>query len=647
MTERRSFYKKIIYVVAMVVLFYPIYELSRPPSLDSEGKLSSGGRMAEMRKEKGLSQATLGEIDPASETAKLATLGLRGVAIVTLWNSAKHYQMVEDWMSLTAVLEQIIRLQPNFFSVWDFQAHNLSYNTSVEFDDYRDRFDWVMEGIEFFKKGVEYNTTDPRFPAKIGWFYGNKIGRADEKVQYRRLFRKQQEEKGEEPDNWLVSYDWYKKGQKLVDSGERLRVYISGHLGASQTKPGERAPSPLLFHNSIPMALISYAETLEEDGVFGDAAKRAWERAATEWRDYSKRDLASSWGYAIHLYDLEDYRNQIKNLQEKLEELLPGQFDEIKQEKLAKLPPDVRKAVEKKPADRTPEESQVAMNAEGQTKVTWEEVALRAPAAKRLKAREYATEIADLEQKANTIDTYRDIVNYNYWNERCRVEQTQACIDAREKMFEAGKAYRDGDLLKAKNLYEESFKLWDEVLKDSKILRTNSIMADDLVEEINKYKKVLGQSTGEDLPKDFILQDLIDVTEGKLPPASHEDHDHDHDHGKHDEEQGKKDQKEEKAADKNTKEKDPKDKEAGDAGQKAADKKADDKKSASDDEKSPAAKESDKKKADEKKVQEKKADDKKTDVKKSEENKTDKQTDEKTTDQNKTSDGKTADKKSN
>src|SRR5690606_3471761 len=118
---------------------------------------------------------------------------------------------------------------------------------------------------------------------------------------------------------------------------------------------------------------ISYAENLEEDGTFGDAARRAWERAKEEWEAYSKRDLASSWGYAIHLADLESYRNQIDDLKRQLEELLPGEYEKIRQEKLAKLPSKVRAAVEKKPEDRTPEESQDAMNAEPETKVTWEE----------------------------------------------------------------------------------------------------------------------------------------------------------------------------------------------------------------------------------------------------------------------------------
>ena len=44
-------------------------------------------------------------------------------------------------------------LQPNFVSVWVFQGWNLSYNVSVEFDDYHDRYRWVIKGIDFLKRG--------------------------------------------------------------------------------------------------------------------------------------------------------------------------------------------------------------------------------------------------------------------------------------------------------------------------------------------------------------------------------------------------------------------------------------------------------------------------------------------------------------
>ena len=132
----------LLMLVAIGVLLIPLSVLSQPA--DSS---SPGGLLAQMRAEEGLSQANLGEIDPTSETMRLATLGLKNVAVTLLWDRANYYKKVEDWTNLSATLEQMTKLQPNFYSVWDFQAHNLSYNISVEFDDYHDRYAWVIKGI--------------------------------------------------------------------------------------------------------------------------------------------------------------------------------------------------------------------------------------------------------------------------------------------------------------------------------------------------------------------------------------------------------------------------------------------------------------------------------------------------------------------
>ncbi|HTQ38035.1 MAG TPA: hypothetical protein VMJ32_03355, partial [Pirellulales bacterium] len=505
-------------MLAIAVLWFPIYWISHPASLDADGSHSPGGKLAQLREEHQLSEATLGEIDPASQTAELATLGLGGVAVQLLWNSAHQYQMKEDWASLKAVLDQIIRLEPHFWSVWDFQGHNLSYNISVEFDDYRDRFYWVMQGIDFLKQGVKFNSTDPRFLARIGWFYGNKIGRADEHVQYRRLFRKQQEEKNERlTDNWLVSHDWYRQAENLVDSGKPLRVYIGENAGAHVTKPGERAPSALLFFSEAAMSLINYADNLEVEGTFGDSAKAAWENASEEWVRYANRDLNTSYGYTVRLWDLEIFRKQAEDLKQQLEKLLPGQMEKIHQAKLAALTEDERRALAKKPTDRSPDENAAANAAEGKTKVTWEEVILQAPPQSRPEARTLNDELIELEHKINTIDTYRDIVNYNYWWARCQAEPKDDCLLARDLLYQAEEAYKDTKLFDAKKRYEDAFAKWRIVLDQYPVLRSSNIVADDLVDEINKYRKVIGKIPGSKFPDNFVLQDMIDLNEGKTP----------------------------------------------------------------------------------------------------------------------------------
>jgi hypothetical protein len=513
MSERRSFYRKVIYLVVIAALWIPLSLLSQPASLDNDGNRSPGGKLAQLRDQYQLSQATLGEIDPTSETIKLATLGMRGVAVQLLWNSAQEYQKTENWTSLSAVLKQIIRLQPNFFSVWDFQAHNLSYNISVEFDDYRDRFFWVMEGINFLKDGVNFNQTDPRFLARLGWFYSNKIGRSDEHVQYRRLFRKLQEEKGEKhTDNWLVGYDWYTEAQNLVDSGKPLRVYLGGD--DRRAKAGERVPSPVLFHSEPSMALIYYAETLEEDGTFGETAKAEWENAAHEWQTFINRDLPTNYGYTVRLIDLEGSRKQIEDLQQQIDKLAPGELKKAKQEKLAKLSSEERTALDKPAQSRTPEETDLAAKAQGKTDVTWQEVALRAPPEHRAEARKLSDDLADLTQKSNTIDTYRDIVNYYYWASRCEAEPTDSCLAARELLYKAGNAYANGELFDARDLYEKSFDQWRVVLDRYPLLEDSTVMAEELCDEIDKYKKLLGK-IGKKFPDKFVLQDMVDLKEGK------------------------------------------------------------------------------------------------------------------------------------
>lgn len=113
MSERNSFYRKVAYGVAIAALLFPLSLMSSPATMTEQG-LNPGGKLAQLRNEYRLGQGNLGEIDPASETMKLATLGLRGVAMNLLWEKANYYKKTEDWSNLTATLDQLAKLQPNF-----------------------------------------------------------------------------------------------------------------------------------------------------------------------------------------------------------------------------------------------------------------------------------------------------------------------------------------------------------------------------------------------------------------------------------------------------------------------------------------------------------------------------------------------------
>jgi hypothetical protein len=483
-------------LVGIVALLVPLSLLSQPA--DSEGP---GGVLARMRKARGLSQANLGEIDPAGETMRFATLGLKNVATTLLWDRANHYKKVEDWANLSATLEQLTKLQPNFYSVWDFQAHNLSYNISVEFDDYRDRYAWVIKGIEFLRQGIALNRFEPRLLGRMGWFIGHKVGKSDEKEEFRQMFiadddfheRDDPQRTIPERDNWLVSRTKFVQGQQLADSGAPLKT------------------TPLIFHSEPMMSAINYGKALEEDGTFGTAARRAWELAGDEMRRFAMREIPTSWNVPIRLGLKEAEEARATRLADELETLLPGRFAALEQERREGLSAEQKAALEVSAMERTDEQQQRAYEAETALKVTWKEVARAAPADLRQQAWGLALAEAEARETADIVARYRDIVNFDLWRATCESEVTEPALRARELTWKADREFAAARLQAAREAYEEAFQAWREVFDDSQILREDPITAEDTAEIVDRYRRLLEQ-LDEPFPSPFILDDILALT---------------------------------------------------------------------------------------------------------------------------------------
>jgi hypothetical protein len=496
MSDRTSFYRKISYAAVIVALCFVLGWLSAPATTTR-----AGGRLAQLRNEYKLAQVDLGEVDPASETIKLATLGLRGIAVNLLWNKANHYKKVEDWTSLTATLEQLAKLQPNFITFWKFQAWNLSYNVSVEFDDYKDRYYYVRRGIEFLTDGERYNSDNPVLLWDLGWFVGQKIGRADEHEQYRRLFKADDEfhpadRTLEERDNWLVGKQWYLDAIDSVD----VKGFSLGRK------------SPRDFYSSPAKSTMNYAEAIEKEGLF-DKARRAWIRASEEWREFGNTVIEHSFGEKLQLGTQPQLEKEVADLTTRFDAMLPGVRDMVLTEKRASLTDDERRILDTPEEQRSPEDATKAYEISGKLEVTERDVAQRIGREQPAKEKE-ALQLANLLERRKLVlqytKNYKRDANYDYWQTRCDFEQTDNAITARRLMFEANNAFKEADLVTAQKLYKEGFDKWRLVIDEfPSILDDEASTGEDILDYVKQYRKVLDQ-LDERLGDDFPLWEVIE-----------------------------------------------------------------------------------------------------------------------------------------
>ena len=355
-----------------------------------QGGGGQGGVLAQLRAKHDLGQAQLGEIDPTSETIKLATFGLRGVATNILWEKANRYDMKKDWTNLSATLKQIAKLEPHFIAVWRFQAWRVSYNVSAEFDDYRGRYRWVIRGIDFLKEGIRYNEREPVLYWDVGWFTAQKIGRADESKQFRRLFRQDDDFHGSRPpefrDNWLVGKESFAEAEELVEGGASLKKM-----------------SPVLFYSERPMCQMNYAETLEEDGIFEERARLAWQKAGREWSEYGDREIPTSFGLLIRHNDRQGTVRRADNLRAELDEMTPGLREQVARQHQDELSEEERQVLDVPFDERTEEQHQRAMEIDWKLRITHKQVAEQLTGAQRSLALEVAEKLTEAEELADVI----------------------------------------------------------------------------------------------------------------------------------------------------------------------------------------------------------------------------------------------------
>lgn len=494
--------RRLIYISAIVLLLVPLYFLGNPSVRNNDGSVKkAGGTLAQIRSAHNLGQGDLGEIDPASESVRLATLGLRGVAATILWQKAEYYKKEQYWDRLSATLNQISVLQPHFLKVWDFQSHNLAYNVSSEFDNYRHRYQWVKKGVDYLVKGAKYNKAKTEIPYQQGWIFGNKMGKADEKVQFREIYRNdtnfhediydktgldltQTEGSGpdQKPDNWLSGRLWYERCYEMVDGGS------------------EPAKSQMIFYRQSPNWLMQHSEAIQSEGVLDDPASYAWRWAGREWKKFGERQIDTTFGDTIYLTEIKAANNDYKVSKEEFEDFCGETFLELAAKRKEVLSDEQNAALEKDYAERTFEEILIAQNAENVLEVRPMSVAKAVPEEKRVKALQMAKALEAKRAKISHIEIYRNQINYSYWEQRCVAEQQQSALDARVSMYEAEQLLEKGELDAALEYYETAWENWNDLFNKHPAMMIDDA-ADEVLAAIERYRKLREK----ELDDEFIL----------------------------------------------------------------------------------------------------------------------------------------------
>jgi hypothetical protein len=513
--------RKMVYLAVLIAMLLPLYMMGQP----SSGSSDPGGQLSAMRLKYEIAESKLGDISPSSETMKLASLGLRGVAATMLWSKANNYQIEHEWDRHRATVNNLTLLQPHFPKVWEYQAHNLTYNVSKEFDDYRQRYEMVREGSEFLIQGVRQNRKATRLIWFTGWFYGSKIGMADEKRQFRRLFSEDeiahQRLKDEgiqvdspealgpngKPDNWLVGRLWLRYGYDLVDSG----VEIKGQF-------------PLNFFETGPKGRLKHAEAIESEGVLDEGAVTAWQLAHKDWVEFGNRSMPTTARFTVKLDQLEEMKRERAEKVQAFRELVPDLYDQIYQKSVSELDERFTALYNADPKTLVSTERELRENLIVSLEPDRTNLLKSVAPASRLKGIKLIDEIKDFDERIQKTVGYRNQTNYAYWKQLAEAEQEERTVKARRLIFDAERAYEKANLDEAIKLYEEAFGIWATIYKDYPILTTDE-SAEGVFRSIRRYMVAIDS---EDFPDNFpllLFAELMAEGQGEnaLPPGAYED----------------------------------------------------------------------------------------------------------------------------
>lgn len=191
---------------------------------------------------------------------------------------------------------------PHEARVWFWRAHQLSYNVPAEVDGYKKRYAWVHRGIDVLLDGAEQNTETTDLTWLVASFIGRKIGEADERDTYRRLFS--QDDSLHQRLANLIDIEQARSPDQNVDNWLVAKLLFEYCIDRHETSATSSSVPPLLMFSRPASTQARYAHALSEVGHW-EESQAAWQEAERLLQELGERTIVLKTSERIRLNELE------------------------------------------------------------------------------------------------------------------------------------------------------------------------------------------------------------------------------------------------------------------------------------------------------------------------------------------------------
>ncbi len=111
----------------------------------------------------------------AEYTASMLLGGMRAVAIDYLWIQYTKAEKARNYVEVNAILEILLRLQPNFAEIWQHLAWAKAYNIAAQQESEAERWLWVKSALEDSDQAVRRNPTSEKLLFHKGYMLYHRL----------------------------------------------------------------------------------------------------------------------------------------------------------------------------------------------------------------------------------------------------------------------------------------------------------------------------------------------------------------------------------------------------------------------------------------------------------------------------------------